>query len=110
MSTGVASDEFPAAFVNRRTSTAGAVPKPDQAELFAQPAGNGAAPAPTRSVLFAGVEHETPIYQRSELGRDATFDGPTIIDDLNATILVPSGERTTLDDLGNVVISIRSRG
>ena len=66
----------------------------------------GVAPSQTRGVVFAGVVHQTPIYQRHELGVEARLEGPAIIEDTNATILIPPGNRATLDDLGNVVISI----
>ncbi|MCY4088242.1 MAG: hydantoinase/oxoprolinase family protein [Actinomycetia bacterium] len=106
---GVASEEFPAAFVNLRASVSGAVPKPELAGLFAQTAAIGAPSGTTREVLFGGIAHETPIYQRRELGLDARLEGPAIIQDVDATVLIPPGDRVVLDSLGNVVISIGRR-
>ena len=103
---GVASDEFPAAFVNLRTSAAAAVAKPELAELFSQAAAAGTEPVVRRAVRFRGAEHDTPIYRRSALEQEVELAGPAIVEDVNATIFVPPGDRASVDELGNVLISI----
>ena len=107
---GVASDQFPAAFVNLRTSAAASVDKPDLRELFADVSSEDGSPAERRSVRFGGAEHDTPVYQRNQLAQGTQVDGPTVIEDANATIFVPPGDRATVDRLGNVLISVGIKG
>jgi len=59
-----------------------------------------------RAVWFAGEVHETPIYQRHLLPADMALDGPTIIEQMDCTIVVEPGNRVTLDGLGNLVIEV----
>ena len=112
---GVASAQFPAAFVNLRTSAAASVAKPDLSDLFAEVSvANGSpangSPAKLRRVRFGGAEYDTPIHQRNQLGQDTQLDGPTIIEDANATVFVPPGDRASVDELGNVLISVGING
>ena len=112
---GVASAQFPAAFVNLRTSAAASVAKPDLSDLFAEVSvANGSpangSPAKLRRVRFGGAEHDTPIHQRNQLGQDTQLDGPTIIVAANATVFVPPGDRASVDELGNVLISVGING
>ena len=57
---------------------------------------------------YFGAEHgsiETPVVARRALsGR--TVEGPLIIEEYDATCVVPPGSRATLDDLGNIDINV----
>ena len=56
---------------------------------------------------YFGREHgwiETPVLRRSDLG--ATRAGPLIVEEYDATCLVPPGARAELDDGGNIVIEL----
>jgi N-methylhydantoinase A len=57
---------------------------------------------------YFGADHgmvETPIYRRSDLaGR--TIDGPAIVEEYDATVVIPPGCRASLDKLGNIDIEL----
>jgi N-methylhydantoinase A len=52
---------------------------------------------------------ETPVLRRTAL-RDGPRDGPLIVEEYDATTVVPPGCRAWLDQLGNIVIEIESAG
>jgi len=61
-------------------------------------------PPPPRQAYF-GAEHgwrETPILRRSDLAGSRT--GPVIVEEYDATCVVPPGWRAVLDNGGNIVI------
>ena len=65
------------------------------------------APPPPRPAYF-GAEHgwlETSILRRSDLSPKPRA-GPLIIEEYDATCVVPPGARASLDGGGNVVIEI----
>ena len=65
------------------------------------------APPPPRPAWF-GSEHdwiETPILRRSEL-TSASRAGPLIVEEYDATCVVPPGARASLDAGGNIVIEL----
>ena len=68
---------------------------------------SGGGEAGTREAYF-GAEHgsvETPVVSRGALaGR--TVEGPLIVEEYDATCIVPPGSRATLDDLGNIDIQV----
>ena len=57
---------------------------------------------------YFGAEHgliETPVVSRGALiGRNV--EGPLIVEEYDATCIVPPGSRATLDDLGNIDIEV----
>ena len=62
--------------------------------------------APARRAYF-GPEHgwiETPVLRRSELVQERT--GPLIVEEYDATCVVPPGARAALDAGGNIVIAL----
>jgi N-methylhydantoinase A len=64
------------------------------------------APQPPRRAYF-GPEHgflDTPVLRRSDLGSSRT--GPLIIEEYDATCLVPPGARAELDAGGNIVMEL----
>ena len=78
----------------------GSVPqnvKPSRAEPPAQP---------SRKAYF-GAEHgwmETPVIARADLANGRA--GPLIVEEYDATCVVPPGARAELDVAGNIVISL----
>jgi N-methylhydantoinase A len=63
-------------------------------------------PVPPRRAWF-GAPHgwlETPVLRRSALA--GARHGPCIIEEYDATCLVPPGARAMLDDFGNIVIEV----
>ena len=64
-----------------------------------------AEPAPPRPrKAYFGAWIETPVVRRSELGKVTT--GPLIIEEYDATCVVPPGARAELDAGGNIVIQL----
>ena len=75
-----------------------------------QPA-NASAPPSTkavkgmRPVFFAAQQPtETTIYDRECLGVGARFAGPAIVEQLDATTVVPPGWRAAVDSFGNLIL------
>jgi N-methylhydantoinase A len=58
-----------------------------------------------RAVVFAGVEHDTPVLLRDRLHPGRTYDGPVVIEEESSTTVVPPGHRARLDDHGNMLIT-----
>jgi N-methylhydantoinase A len=69
---------------------------------------NGApgAASSSRRVYFGPAGHvETPVVARVELGHE-TVDGPLIVEEYDATIVVPPDAVAQLDGHGNLVIDL----
>jgi N-methylhydantoinase A len=60
----------------------------------------------TRDVWFDGQRVPTPVYQRDWLPQGATFAGPAIVEQLDATTVIEPGNRVTCDPLGNLVVAV----
>jgi len=55
--------------------------------------------------VYIHVEHETvPVYDRTKLTRGSSIDGPAIIEDPTATILVLHEQEASTDRFGNISI------
>lgn len=63
-------------------------------------------PGPARRAYFGPDHgwHDTPILRRSDLATERT--GPCIIEEYDATCVVPPGAKATLDAGGNIVIQL----
>jgi N-methylhydantoinase A len=58
-----------------------------------------------RGVVFAAVEHETPVLLRDRMHAGRTYDGPVVVEEQSSTTVVPPGYRVRLDELGNMLIT-----
>ena len=65
-----------------------------------------AAQSAERRVWFNDGWHQTPIYARDRLPRDAAFSGPAILEQLDCTTVVEPGDKVRQDKLGNLLISV----
>jgi N-methylhydantoinase A len=64
----------------------------------------------SRSVYFGSFGRiETPVIDRASLS-EGTHVGPLIVEEYDATTVVPPGCRAALDDWGNIVIQIQESG
>jgi N-methylhydantoinase A len=63
-----------------------------------------------RRVFFAGAGWKTcPCLPREQLGAGAAVTGPAIVEQLDATTVIPPGQRATVDRAGNLVIRAKGR-
>jgi N-methylhydantoinase A len=93
----------PVEFVNLRLAAMGRIAT--AASPYHAPA-DGAEPLlGTRTVVFAGVEHETQVLLRDRLAFGSRHEGPVVIEEQSSTTLVPPGHVAALDEHGNIVIT-----
>jgi N-methylhydantoinase A len=59
-----------------------------------------------RSVLFDGVSHRTPVYDRQALKPGDTFSGPAIITEYSSATILPPGDSLHVDALENLIIEV----
>jgi N-methylhydantoinase A len=60
----------------------------------------------TREVWFDGERIATPVYRRDWLPQSATFAGPAIVEQLDATTVIEPGNRVMVDPLGNLIVTV----
>ena len=63
------------------------------------------APRQMREARFAGVEREVPVYARDDLGAGCTLRGPAVVEQLDATSVVPPEHLLVVDRFGHLVVS-----
>jgi N-methylhydantoinase A len=100
--------DAPVEIVTLRVAAAGRVRR------FTIPSVDRRRPARTRPtrrrVYFAGVGWKAcPAIDREQLGVGAVVTGPAIVEQLDATTVVPPGRRATVDRVGNLVIRASGR-
>ncbi|MSP95120.1 MAG: hydantoinase/oxoprolinase family protein [Alphaproteobacteria bacterium] len=61
----------------------------------------------TRTARFAGKMLDCPVYFRDRLDVGVQFEGPAIVDQLDATTVIPAGHSARVDAFKNIVISAR---
>ena len=102
---GFASESEPVQIVNVAVK---AIADLDRPELPMAPEGPPARPSGHRMVLFEGAERvETPLYARSELTRGQVIEGPGIVEQMDATVLVFPGDQARTDRWGNLVTDVK---
>jgi N-methylhydantoinase A len=91
--------------VNLRLRGTSAQPGRHRDELFALPPQNGAGGAgPARRAFFGAGFVDTPVLSRAAVAHEP-MPGPLIVEDMDATTIVPPGATCRLDPLGNLVIA-----
>lgn len=60
----------------------------------------------TRRAWFGGVMRECPVYQRDKLDVGHFFNGPAVVDQLDATTVIPAGHSLRVDEFRNLIIRI----
>jgi len=58
-----------------------------------------------RKARFNGITLDCPVYQRDLLDVGAAFTGPAIVDQLDATTVIPPGQTARVDDFKNILIT-----
>ena len=78
--------------------------RPPVPRLEARP---GAVPGGERETVFErGHAHRSPVYRRSDLAPGQVIRGPAIVEQLDTTVIVFPGDRTRVDEWGNLVIGL----
>jgi N-methylhydantoinase A len=96
---------IPARIVNLRTTAIGRRPAFDMMALAPEAsATREAAARGTRRVWFDGGWHETSIWDRLALPTGAAIDGPAVLEQPDATIVVDPGLTARADRLGNLIL------
>jgi len=92
--------------VNLRVSGLGELPVIEPVEMIKERGKTGEALIDTRDVYFEGEFLKTPIYDRSKLKLDAQLKGPAIIEEVNATTVIPPEASAVVDKYGNIIIEV----
>jgi N-methylhydantoinase A len=72
--------------------------------------GRARAPVTRRRVYFTGSGWtDCPCFERERLGVGTVVRGPAVVEQLDATTVVPPGRRATVDRIGNLVIGTGRR-
>jgi len=86
-----------------RVSGKGLIPRPRLPEIVSRPQ---ARPRAIRDVYFveAGASHRCPIYAAEDLGSGSRTPGPAVIEQPDATLVVPPGWQVTMDRIGMLAL------
>ena len=105
---GIELAEIPPVLVNLHTAVIGVRPEISLAALAATERAPTlkAAQVGERRVWFTDGWRQTPVYAREKLPRDALFEGPAILDQLDCTTVVEPGDKVRQDKLGNLLITL----
>ena len=105
---GIELAEIPPVLVNLHTAVIGVRPEISLAALAASERAPTlkAAQVGERRVWFTDGWRQTPVYAREKLPRDALFEGPAILDQLDCTTVVEPGDKVRQDKLGNLLITL----
>ncbi|WP_395708306.1 hydantoinase/oxoprolinase family protein [Reyranella sp.] len=107
---GIELPEIPPVLVNLHSAVIGERPEISLAALAGTDRASTLAASQTgeRRVSFSDGWHQTPIYARERLPRDAAFEGPAILEQLDCTTVVEPGDRVTQDEIGNLLIAVKT--
>ena len=90
--------------ISFRVRCRGPLPQLSLTEAGARPA--GAARKGTRAAWFDGGFVDTPVYDRYALAPGARIAGPAIIEEREATTIIPPGDSVSVDATGTLAIDI----
>jgi N-methylhydantoinase A len=98
-------DIAPVSFFRLNLKAVGVVPKAE----FAVHEPTGATPEPIgrRKVWFEGHALDTPVYQRDHLPCGFSFQGPAIVEQVDATTVVQPGASAEVDRYLNIIIRVK---
>jgi N-methylhydantoinase A len=98
-------DSAPVSFFRLNLKAVGIVPKAEFA--VHEPTGTIPEPIGRRRVWFEGRGLDTPIYQRDHLPCSFGFQGPAIVEQVDATTVVPPGASAEIDKYLNIIIRVK---
>ena len=91
--------------MNARVTAIGEVPKSGQGQVPAT-AGSRCIPRTTRKAFF-GEWYEIPVYSFDALEHGHVVNGPAIVEAETTTVVINSGDRIAVNDLGWLDIQVR---
>ncbi|MGD0020308.1 MAG: hydantoinase/oxoprolinase family protein [Candidatus Limnocylindrales bacterium] len=97
--------ETPIEMVNLRVAGIGRIDHPALPHVSAAPRPE---PVEVRRV-FHREWLETPVYVRDGLGRGTVLEGPSVVEQLDATTLIPPGWEAEVDAIGSMVLRPKAR-
>jgi N-methylhydantoinase A len=98
-------DDAPVDLYRLNVQAVGVVPKAALAEHA--PSGKAPAPRGRRPVWFGEPEpFDTAIYRREDLPAGSTIEGPAIVEQLDATTVIPPATTATVDRFLNLVMRV----
>ncbi|MEH2493426.1 N-methylhydantoinase A [Bradyrhizobium sp. AZCC 2230] len=98
-------DSAPVSFFRLNLKAVGVVPKAEFA--VHEPTGVIPEPVGRRRVWFEGNGLDTPVYERDDLPCGFSFQGPAIIEQVDATTVVPPGASAEVDKYLNIIIRVK---
>ncbi len=99
----------PIEIVNIRITAVGSVERGAAGSEHLPDSTETATPIARRPVWFQDdAPVDTPVYQRADLASGASFIGPAVIDQFDSTTIVFPDDKLTVDDAGNIAISVKS--
>ncbi|HWK28393.1 MAG TPA: hydantoinase/oxoprolinase family protein [Solirubrobacter sp.] len=103
---GVASSDFPVAFVTLRVTGIGRTHKPRPDELAAALGTHAAGDSikERRRAYFGGSHHDVEVHDVTRLVADQEIPGPAIIEQADGVIVVPPGSIARADRFDNVML------
>src|SRR6266545_106487 len=101
---GHAAKERPVELVSYRLRVRVAVPKYEPRETSPSPESAGAVKG-RRTISLNGTSLQATLYERDRLGVGATVAGPTIVEQFDATTLIPRGWNGRVDGQGNLILA-----
>lgn len=57
--------------------------------------------------VYFGAWHDTPIYQRSDLGPGMSFNGPAIVEQTDTTTVIEPDMKASVDERGNLLVKVK---
>jgi N-methylhydantoinase A len=98
-------DDAPVSFFRINLKAIGVVPKAE----FVVHAPTGVTPQPVgrRPVWFEGEALDTPVFRRDDLAAGFRFAGPAIVEQVDATTVVPPGAAAEVDNYLNIIIRVK---
>ncbi len=100
---GHATPGAPVEFVNLRLAALGRIATAET--RYGSVAEKSEALLGTRTVVFEGARHETPVLMREWLPPESRHEGPVVIEEQSSTTVVPPGHVAALDEHGNILIT-----
>ncbi|MET4698545.1 N-methylhydantoinase A [Constrictibacter sp. MBR-5] len=98
--------EMRAMLTNLRTTVLGLRPKISMSLFAPKPAAGRAEPRTVRPVFFGDAWFDTPVWRRETLSPGTELPGPAIVEQMDATTVVPPAARFRIDDFGNLIIDV----